>query len=737
MSKPLKIVLIVAAVLVAITVLPIAAVVLLVDPNSFKPQIVAAVKQQTGREFRIDGELGWTFYPVLGIELGRSQLGNAQGFGDKPMLAVERVAVGVELLPLFEREINVSELRLERPLINLAIDGSGRTNWQDILELQEKNSKAAATPTSPSPPAADKPDDAAADAASPPLRIAISGVAIDNGAVNWSDASNAQNVQVSKLMLETGAINPLKPVDVSLSMDVHSAAPAVNADVTMKSSVLFDSVTQVFTLQQTELHTNLIGKDIPSGKQTLKLSVNSLTADLDEQTLVIPALYLGIGGAELKASVDGKHIIDKPQFAGQLSLTEISLRTLLGDLGIALPTMADDKSLSKFAFNSTYAATPERVDIAQIKMTLDDSNITGKLKAALGGITRVSFDLALDSINADRYMAPPSETPPAAQQAAAAPAAAAAVNDSETFAALDTLALNGKFGIGKLHVQNLDLSDVSIKLKTEGRIVTIDPLMASLYGGKTGLKATVDGRNTRAQTHAEVSLSSLNVGEFLDAYLQKRGPIEGNGNILAIVDFTGLDGASIMSTAQGKGGLRFLDGAVRGINIAQEIRNALALLKKQPRQDAPEKTDFTELVIPFTINKGVLSWQDMAATSPLLRIGSKGDFNLLTQQVDTSVDASVVSTLKGQGGEPLSEIAGFMVPVKVRGAMADPKISIDIKKVLAQTALGGKQKELEAKVDQRKEELKLKADDKKDEVKKKANEELKRGLDKLLNKKKE
>jgi len=737
MNKPLKIFLIVVVVLVALVVLPVLALVLLVDPNSFKPQIIAAVKQQTGREFRIDGKLGWTFYPVLGIELGRSQLGNAQGFGDKPMVAVERVAVGVELLPLLEREINVSQLLLENPQIDLGIDKSGRSNWDDILELQKHNkATASAQASSPATPASSAPP-VAGTASTPPLRIAISGITISDGAVNWRDAKNAQNVQLSKLMLKTGAINPLKPVDVAISMDVNSAAPAVTADITLSSSVLFDTVTQLLTLQQTELHVNLTGKDIPAGKQKLALKTGTVTANLDKQTLVVPALYVDIGNAELKASIDGHNIIDKPQFGGQLSLAEISLRKMLGDLGIALPAMADDKTLTKFSFASTYSATPARVELQQIKTTLDDSIISGKLQANLGDITHVSFELALDAINADRYLAPPTVTPATTTPSAAGSTAAATVNDSETFAALDTLALNGKFGIGKLHVQNLDLADVEVNLKTEGRTVVIDPLKASLYEGKTVVTVNMDGRNPRAQSQAQVLLLGLNIGNFLDAFLQKRGPVEGNGNIVANVSFTGLAGDAIISSATGGGKVLLANGAVRGFNIAQEIRNAQALVKGKPKQDAPKKTDFTELLIPFTIDKGVLSWQDMTASSPLLRIGSKGDFNLLTQQVDTSVDASIVSTLKGQGGDPLNELAGFLVPVKVKGAMNDPKISIDFKKVLAQTALGDKQKALEAKVDERKDELKQKADDKKEEVKKKAGDELKRGLDRLFNKKKD
>src|SRR5690606_24814668 len=115
MRSPLKILLASLAALVVLVVVGLLLLVVLVDPNDFKPQIVAAAKQQSGRELRIDGELGWTFWPVLGIEVNQASLANAAGFGDQPMLAVQRIAVGVELLPLLGKQVNVSQLRLEQP----------------------------------------------------------------------------------------------------------------------------------------------------------------------------------------------------------------------------------------------------------------------------------------------------------------------------------------------------------------------------------------------------------------------------------------------------------------------------------------------------------------------------------------------------------------------------------------------------------------------------------------------
>ena len=138
MNRPIKIVLMVCVALLAIVLLPLLALVLLVDPNSFKPQVVAAVKQQTGREFRIDGELGWSFYPVLGIELGRTELGNARGFGEQPMLAAERVAVGVELLPLIDGEQGPQA----RDEVSGAVEDARPDRWGErVIEVIEKPSR--------------------------------------------------------------------------------------------------------------------------------------------------------------------------------------------------------------------------------------------------------------------------------------------------------------------------------------------------------------------------------------------------------------------------------------------------------------------------------------------------------------------------------------------------------------------------------------------------------------------
>ena len=52
------------------------ALVLLVNPNQFKPLIVDQAQKQTGLELVIEGDISWQFFPSIGFELGKTELRN-------------------------------------------------------------------------------------------------------------------------------------------------------------------------------------------------------------------------------------------------------------------------------------------------------------------------------------------------------------------------------------------------------------------------------------------------------------------------------------------------------------------------------------------------------------------------------------------------------------------------------------------------------------------------------------
>jgi len=103
----------------------------LLDPNDYKPQIVAAVQQATGRTLSLGGPLrvSRSLWPT--IEVTDVTLANLPA-GTRPDLArAERIVAQLSLPALLRRRIEVSKLTLEGPNILFEFVG-GKPNW--ILE---------------------------------------------------------------------------------------------------------------------------------------------------------------------------------------------------------------------------------------------------------------------------------------------------------------------------------------------------------------------------------------------------------------------------------------------------------------------------------------------------------------------------------------------------------------------------------------------------------------------------
>jgi AsmA family len=121
----------VAALLLFLAVAALGIAVTLLDPNDYKPQIVAAVQQATGRTLSLGGPLriSRSLWPT--IEVADVTLADLPG-GTRPDLArAERIEAQLSLPALLHRRIEVSKLTLEGPNILFEFVG-GKPNW--VLE---------------------------------------------------------------------------------------------------------------------------------------------------------------------------------------------------------------------------------------------------------------------------------------------------------------------------------------------------------------------------------------------------------------------------------------------------------------------------------------------------------------------------------------------------------------------------------------------------------------------------
>jgi len=396
-------------------------------------------------------------------------------------------------------------------------------------------------------------------------------------------------------------------------------------------------------------------------------------------------------------TVDRASILYRDMSSGQeISLTDVKLHTgriaenVQDKIELAAAAKRKQPLLeAKVALNATYSLKPDAIGL-DFTAKLDDSNVKGKLSMARAAQPSYSFDLTIDRINLDRYLASSEKKKPAAGKQEPPKKEEAAQDAPVDLSGLKGLNARGQLQVGALQVQGLKLSNLKAQLKAADGRAEINPHSASLYEGELTGTLTVDGNANRIAL--KETLTNVSVGPLLrDAAQQDR--LEGRGNVALDVTAAGATVSTMKRSLAGAAKVRLRDGAVKGIDIAELLRRARAAMGKQSGQaaDSKERTDFSELSASFSIKNGVAHNDDLDLKSPLLRIGGAGDIDIGRSTISYVVKASVVATSKGQGGKELDQLAGLTVPVKLSGPFDAMKYEVDYRAVagdLAKTKVG-------------------------------------------------
>lgn len=97
------------------------------------PQLAALLTQQvrqaTGRELRIGGELALHLWPRLAVVASDVSLSNMAGGSQPQMLQVRRLRLAVALWPLLQRRVEIDRVALEGVDLLLETDRRGHGNW--------------------------------------------------------------------------------------------------------------------------------------------------------------------------------------------------------------------------------------------------------------------------------------------------------------------------------------------------------------------------------------------------------------------------------------------------------------------------------------------------------------------------------------------------------------------------------------------------------------------------------
>ena len=101
----------------------------LIDWNAWKPELSAKMKEWTGRTLEVHGDLSFSVLPSLHLAAHDVRLSNAPGAQSADMVTLHTLKVSVGLTPLLMGRIEVAEIELVQPVIELERLDGGRSNW--------------------------------------------------------------------------------------------------------------------------------------------------------------------------------------------------------------------------------------------------------------------------------------------------------------------------------------------------------------------------------------------------------------------------------------------------------------------------------------------------------------------------------------------------------------------------------------------------------------------------------
>jgi AsmA protein len=693
MRKALKILAWLLGLLLIAVVAIVTAVVLFFDPDDYRDEIAAMVKQQMGRDLTIEGDTAWSLYPWLGLRLNQVTLGNLAGFGPEPFAQVQHANVRVQLLPLLRGEVTLDKLVLEGLRLNLVVDATGRGNWANP-EAAEKD-----------------------DSGVPPALgvLAIGGIDVRDASIGWTDRREGTHMTVDELALQSERIVPGEPFPLEVAFRFQGPegwSGRVSADTT--ATVYPDA--QRYLLDAVQAKAQIAGPGVPGGPLDLQLA-GSFNADLKEETLHATKLRVQALGAEATGEIQGAKIQSAPHWTGSLRVAQFNPRAVIEHLGQSVPQTSDPQALTRGTADLKFESTPEALQLAPVTAQLDESTLQGTAQIPTTPDETLRFDLTLDSLDLDRYRPPQAaQGAPATPAAAAAPAAAtpapatpataaAAAGSALPVDTLRDLRLEGDLKAGKLRAAGLWFQDLALHVSArEGRI-QLHPAKAEFYGGQYQGNVRLDAAQTPPRLALDDTINGVQLQSLLRD-LQGLDWLVGRGDVSAKLSATGLSADQLRTTLAGQAAFSFADGAIKGINLAELIRQAKAKIegKTLPPSGAPNQTDFTDLSGTLAFENGVARNDDLLLKSPLFRINGAGTANLMTEELDYLLKASVVATLEGQGGKDLEGLKGVTVPVKVEGSFSEPRFGLDVDTLLKERA--------KSKLDEKKQELQQKLEDK-------------------------
>ncbi len=666
MTRLVKTLLITVASITGIVVLASLALYLFFDPNDYREDISAGVKEATGRDLTIEGDLSLSLFPWLAIKVGRTELGNAAGFSDQPFMRFEKASLSVRMLPLILRqEASVGTASIEGLVVNLEVAADGTTNWEDLSGTEETAQL----------------EEPETDAS--PARIDVGNIRVSDANVSYTDAQTGSAYTITNLAFNSDGIVADRPFDLDAQFDFTAAPGDLGGHIAIRGTTTLTEGAAQVSIEGLNVAGELRG--LTSQAAAFNFDSRSMTIDTVAERMRPGEMDFSVLGVSISASVEPFSYSGSPQPKAKLRVAEFSLKELLQALDIEPPATADSSALSRVSFSANAAVGAESLMLDAMTLELDDSTMVGSLSIPITDSGTIRFDLNVDAISLDGYMAP-------ADVDAASTADDSGDDIEIPVDMIRGLDASGRLKIDRAFLAGLEFTNLELGLQSSGGKLRLHPLAAELYEGSYSGDVRIDASNDVPTISVDEKLAGVNLSALAKSMFDQDN-ISGTINGSFVLRGAGRNLASIRQDLDGNMSFELVDGAWEGTDIWHQLRAARAMFRQEPVPEPklPARTEFTSVAATGTVTDGIFRNDDLIIELPFLQLTGSGSVDLPAAQVNYSMQARVFDNPQLMPGISQAELADFtrtVVPVKISGPLSSPSIRPDIEAVFRQQVEG-------------------------------------------------
>ncbi|MBW4093138.1 MAG: AsmA family protein [Proteobacteria bacterium] len=663
--------------LVALLVVVAVVALLTFNPNRFKPRIIAAVRQATGRTLTLAGPIGIKLALHPTIEAHDVALANPPGFSRPEMARLAAVDVRLSLAALLHGRIAIERLVLVRPDILLERTRAGVVNWRFARPAP------AATPAR-TPPAGTSP--AAAPAPSSGPGLFVQDLRIQDGTLGYRNDATGAETTVALRQAQLHAAGPRAP----LRLDATATMNGAPVSLTGRTG-------------------SLAALEAPAPSAPPPAASPAAPSPSAASPAAAPwpvRLVLTAAGARLAADGTIADPLAGRGVALHFDLHIPDLRALGAIAGAALPPVREIALTGRLVAPGTIA---QGARLQGFALTLPQGRLAGTLAVRLGAVPALSGSLTSPSLDADALLAElhqggasghPAAGAPPGQPATAVPSGPAAppARPSPAAARSGHLIPDTTLPLGLLRRADADLSVSVAALRSGGETwrnlafhlalahgkLVLAPFTATPPAGPLSLRLTLDAAQKVPQAALSLHAPGLALASLL-ALAGEKGLA--TGDVALVADLHGA-GTSLHAIAAG------LDGVVAATMTGGTIDNAvldrlfggvLARANLAGLVAHGGTSTIRCLALRLVAQHGVAQVAPFLFASTLTTISGAGTVHLGSETLDLLLHP------QGRVGG-----TGFSVPVRVSGGWAHPNAALSARGAaeagigVALSLLGGK-----------------------------------------------